>query len=136
MQERINKIIRSEKRQRALRNNPTDAEIKLWQYLRRRQVKGCKFRRQHPLGAFILDFVCLERKIVIELDGGQHLDAVAYDNKRTRFLEQAGFVVLRFWNNEVFENIEGVMAVILRTVDERATTSPPLPSPSKTKGRG
>jgi very-short-patch-repair endonuclease len=125
MQGQTNENIRSEKRQRALRNNSTDAEIKLWQYLRRRQVKGCKFRRQHPFGDFVLDFVCLKQKIVIELDGGQHLEAVAYDNKRTRFLEQAGYVVLRFWNNEVFENIEGVMAVILRTVDERATPSPP-----------
>ncbi|MBS0568686.1 MAG: endonuclease domain-containing protein [Proteobacteria bacterium] len=111
--------------QRRLRNAPTNAESRLWQRLRHRQLDGCKFRRQHPFGDFVLDFVCLERKVVIELDGSQNFDATAYDEKRTQFLECAGFVVLRFWNNGVFENIEGVLEVILRNLRDRATPSPP-----------
>ncbi|MDR2000709.1 MAG: endonuclease domain-containing protein [Zoogloeaceae bacterium] len=96
MQGQTGEKIHTEKRQRALRNNVTDAEAKLWQRLRHHQIENCKFRRQHPFGTFILDFVCLERKLIIELDGSQHFDATAYDDERSRFLEQAGYVVLRF----------------------------------------
>ncbi len=113
--------------QRELRNNSTDAERALWQKLRGRQLDGMKFRRQHPFGDYILDFACLETKLAIELDGGQHAEAVAYDNERTRTLEKSGFVVLRFWNNEVFENMDGVLDVIWRTLRERANPSPPNP---------
>jgi len=129
MRGQTNEKIRLEKRQRALRNAPTDAESKLWQHLRYCQIENCKFRRQHLFGDFILDFVCLERKVIVELDGSQHVDATTYDSKRSRFLEQAGFVVLRFWNNEVFQNMEGVLEVILRTTRDRATPSPSRPSP-------
>ncbi len=90
-------------------------------------MDNCKFRRQHPYGDYILDFACLERKIVIELDGGQHADNVPYDTLRTRNLERSGFRVLRFWNNEVFDNIEGVVEVILNTLSLQATPSPPNP---------
>lgn len=120
------KIIRG-KLPRVLRNRPTKAEHRLWQYLRGRQLEGCKFRRQHPFGDYILDFACLERRVVVELDGSQHAEEVAYDALRTRFLENAGFTVLRFWNNEVFDNIEGVTEMILGALDSSVTPSPPNP---------
>ena len=127
MQGQTSKKIIHPRLQRNLRNAPTGAESKLWQRLRHRQLDGCKFRRQHPFGDFVLDFVCLERKVVVELDGSQHADLTSYDNARSRFLESAGSIVLRFWNNETFENQEGVLEVILRTLRERATPSPPNP---------
>ena len=128
MQGQTNRKIIQNRLQRKLRTEPTDAEHKLWQYLRGRQLEGCKFRRQHPFGDYILDFVCLDRKLVVELDGGQHAANSTYDGERTSFLEKAGFRVLRFWNNEVFENIEGVVQVIIAALVERASTpSPPNP---------
>ena len=127
MDGQTNRKIIDNKLQRKLRNAPTDAEHRLWQYLRNRQLEGCKFRRQHPFGNYILDLACLERKVVIELDGGQHADNTQYDNARTGYLERCGYRVLRFWNNEVFENIEGVVEVILNTLAQRATPSPPNP---------
>jgi len=127
MQGQTNKKILHARLQQNLRNTPTDSESKLWQRLRHRQLDGCKFRRQHPFGDFILDFVCLERKVIVELDGSQHADAAGYDEARSRFLEISGFIVLRFWNNEVLENLEGVLEVILRTLSDRATPSPPNP---------
>jgi very-short-patch-repair endonuclease len=99
-------------RPKELRNNPTEAERILWQYLRLRQLGGHKFRRQQPLGEFIVDFVCLEKRLVVEVDGGQHSSKVAYDEQRTTWLEQQGFRVLRFWNNEVLQNVEGVKEAI------------------------
>jgi very-short-patch-repair endonuclease len=128
MKGQTNKQIAREQRPRRLRNDSTDAERHLWRHLRNRQLQGCKFRRQHPFGGFILDFACLERKLVIELDGGQHADETAYDLTRTQRLEQAGFVVLRFWNNEVFENVEGVVEVILDAL-RRLEPIPSQPSP-------
>jgi len=95
----------SNDRAKQLRRDSTDAEKTLWRLLRARQLNGVKFRRQHPIGPYIVDFVCLEQHLVIELDGGQHaLDSPA----RTRFLESEGYRVLRFWNNEVLANPEGV----------------------------
>ena len=99
-------------RAQALRKNPTDAEKKLWAYLRLRQLGGYKFRRQHPIGPYIVDFLCIERKLIIEVDGGQHDDNKLYDSKRDKWLENKGFRVLRFWNNEVLTYIETVLAVI------------------------
>jgi very-short-patch-repair endonuclease len=128
MQGQTNRKILRDKLQRVLRNQPTDAEHRLWQYLRKRQLDGYRFRRQHPFGDYILDFACLEPKLVVELDGSQHADNHAYDAIRTHFLERAGFKVLRFWNNDVFENIEGVVEVILTALtDRQATPSPPNP---------
>src|SRR4030067_3471325 len=101
-----NKKIRSGKLQQALRKNMSNAEQALWNVLRGRQVSGLKFRRQHPLGDYILDFVCLEYKLVIEVDGGQHGQQAGYDENRTQELHAAGFRVLRFWNNEVLKEIE------------------------------
>jgi very-short-patch-repair endonuclease len=93
-----------------LRRNATEAERALWNILRGGQFKGSKFRRQHAFGDYVLDFVCLPAKLVIEVDGGQHAEAVVQDAKRTRFLIEAGFGVLRFWNNEVLLEREAVMA--------------------------
>ena len=134
MQGQTNRHIRRRQLQRALRNQPTDAEYRLWQHLRRRQLEGCRFRRQHPFDDCILDFACLERKRVVELDGSQHADNLDNDAVRTRFLEREGFRVIRFWNNEVFDNIEGVVEVILDALILRtATPSPPHP-PLEGKG--
>ena len=128
MQGQTNKQILREHRPRSLRNSATDAERALWVRLRGRQLERCKFRRQHPFGDYILDFACLERRVVVELDGSQHFDATAYDEARTQFLQAAGFVVLRFWNNEVFGDIDGVLEVIRRELAGRVRTpSPPNP---------
>jgi very-short-patch-repair endonuclease len=86
----------------------TDAERRLWRELRLRKIGG-RFRRQHPIGGYIADFACLEAWLVVEIDGGQHAEAVEADGVRTSALEAEGFRVFRFWNNEVFENIEGVV---------------------------
>jgi very-short-patch-repair endonuclease len=95
----------SNDRAKQLRRDSTDAEKTLWRLLRARQLNGVKFRRQHPIGPFIVDFVCLEHHLVIELDGGQH----ASDTPgRTRFLESEGYRVLRFWNNQALANPKGV----------------------------
>lgn len=85
--------------------------------LRRRQVDGFRFRRQRPIGPYIVDFVCLSARLVIEVDGGQHADDVAWDTARTRWLESQGYRVIRFWNNEVLGNPDGVYEVILRELD-------------------
>jgi very-short-patch-repair endonuclease len=125
MRGQTNKTILAPKLQRRLRNAPTDAEHVLWQSLRGRQLEECKFRRQHPFGDYILDFICLERALIVELDGGQH--TVALDAERTQFLEKAGFAILRFWNNEVFSNRAGVLEAIQQGLIARATPSPPNP---------
>ena len=95
---------------RDLRRNLTDAETLLWKELRRR-ILGAKFRRQVPIGSYIVDFACLPRKLLIEVDGGQHLESQA-DTERDRWLRSRGFRVLRFWNNEVFQNLQGVLETI------------------------
>lgn len=99
-------------RARELRNNPTEAERARWKHLRLRQLEGQKFRRQQPLGRYIVDFVCLETRLIIELDGGQHAGQGASDAERTAWLEAHGFRVLRFWNHEVLRNIDAVKEVI------------------------
>ena len=95
---------------RHLRRNMTDAEGEIWHHLRNRALMGCKFRRQCPIGPYIVDFACPARMVVVELDGGQH--GAVRDAVRDRFLGQQGFTVLRFWNNEVFERQEEVLAMI------------------------
>jgi adenine-specific DNA-methyltransferase len=101
---------------RTLRKNPTDAERFLWRHLRLRQIGGYKFRRQQPLGRYIVDFVCLEKRLVVEIDGGQHSEQAAYDHKRSVWLEAQGFRILRFWDHEVLKHIEAVKQVIGQTV--------------------
>jgi len=129
MQGQTNKRILISLIQRSLRNNATDAERTLWRRLRGKQVEGCKFRRQHPCGDYILDFVCLERRLIVELDGSQHFESADYDDARTLFLRSAGFEVLRFWNNQVFRELDGVLEMIRRELVRRTTPSPPNPPP-------
>jgi len=95
---------------RKLRRTPTDAEIRLWSRLRRKQLAGFRFRRQHPLGPYVVDFFCAAAKLVVEVNGGQHADD---GDARTRWLEARGYRVIRFWNNEVLANTEGVLSTIL-----------------------
>ncbi|MGB7292739.1 MAG: endonuclease domain-containing protein [Thermodesulfobacteriota bacterium] len=104
-------------RARNLRKNPTEAERKLWAHLRLRQIGGYKFRRQHPLGPFIVDFVCIEKRLIVEVDGGQHDEKRFYDAKRNEWLEEREFKVIRFWNNEVLRDIEIVTEVIANELD-------------------
>ena len=120
-----NKKIRLGKLQRTLRSNMSDAEQALWHLLRCRQISGLKFRRQHPLGDYILDFVCLENKLVLEVDGGQHGPQAGHDENRTQKLQAAGFRVLRFWNNEVLKEIESVKEKIGLTAQELQSHPPP-----------
>ncbi|WP_266159087.1 endonuclease domain-containing protein [Dyella silvatica] len=102
------------KRARRLRNGATDTERHLWRYLRRENLAGYKFRRQYPMVGYIVDFVCIPATLVIELDGGQHADAVGYDAERTRVIEAHGYRVLRFWNDDVLLRTDDVLAEIWR----------------------
>ncbi len=97
-----------------LRTAATPAERKLWQQLRQRNIAASRFRRQHPIGPYVVDFICLERKLIVELDGGQHAepDTEAADKVRTDWLAARGFRVIRFWNNEVMSNRRGVLEAI------------------------
>jgi len=99
-------------RARLMRNQPTDAEFRLWYFLSRRQLKGVKFRRQAPIGRYIVDFVSYEVKLIIELDGGQHAQQRDYDDRRTQWLESQGFRVIRFWNDDVLNDTEAVVEAI------------------------
>ena len=119
--------ILSKSLQRVLRTNMTDAELALWKALRGRQFADYKFRRQHPFGDYILDFVCLSNKLVIEVDGGQHCLRAKYDEVRTKRLQSAGFYVLRFWNNEVLEEFEAVKDKIWMTIQELHPHPHPAP---------
>jgi primosomal protein N' (replication factor Y) len=94
-----------------LRTNATDAERRLWRVLRNRQLEGCKFRRQHPIGPYVADFACTRHQLVVEADGGQHAGNPD-DIRRTEWLESQGWRVLRFWNNEILDNTEGVLGRI------------------------
>ena len=103
-------------RARELRKAPTEAERLLWKYLRRRQLNGHRFRRQHPIGPHVVDLYCFESRLAIELDGGQHSEQTEYDAERTGFLESEGVRVLRFWNNEVLGDVEAVQHVIMEAL--------------------
>ena len=108
-------------RSRALRKNSTDAERKLWSVLRSRQLNGFKFRKQVEIDGYIVDFLCPAKRLIIEVDGGQH--TAERDARRTAYLERQGFRVIRFWNNDVLENLDGVWTTI-----EEALTTPPHPT--------
>jgi very-short-patch-repair endonuclease len=114
-------------RARELRGASTDAERKLWRHLRNRQIEGLKFRRQVPLLGFYADFYCESANLVVELDGGKHAVSIGQDQNRTDVLQAAGIQVLRFWNNDVLENIEGVLAEIVRVT--KGATPHPVPLP-------
>ena len=110
---------------RELRKNATEAEQLLWQHIRRHQLGGYRFRRQQPLGKYIVDFFCFEKGLVIELDGGQHSEHEAYDSERTAWLEAHGFCVLRLWNNQVLGDIEAVKQVVVDMLNRRGRGTPP-----------
>jgi very-short-patch-repair endonuclease len=103
------------------RKSPTDAEKQLWYRLRNRQLAGFKFRRQYPIDRFILDFYCLEKQLGVELDGSQHIEAKDYDDNREAFLHSKGITVLRFWDNEVLVNTEGVLTRILEHLHQTSS---------------
>jgi very-short-patch-repair endonuclease len=131
---------------RQLRVSMTDAEKRLWSALRARRLSRYKFRRQHPLGPYILDFACIEHRLAIEADGGQHAESNA-DSNRTAWLERQGWRVMRFWNNDILTNIEGVVEMIVLELKARprfftrsANPHPPMAAPwappFPTSGRG
>ncbi|WP_183462819.1 endonuclease domain-containing protein [Microbulbifer rhizosphaerae] len=117
-------------RARSLRSNATDAEQKLWYHLRAHRFMGLKFKRQKPIGRYIVDFVCLQPKLIIELDGGQHMNQEKYDQHRDSWLQEQGFTVLRFWNNQILSETSAVLDTIRREVLALS------PTPSPASGRG
>jgi very-short-patch-repair endonuclease len=117
-------------RARSFRQNPTDAERRLWQKLRKLSPGSAHFRRQATIGPYFTDFACHTNRLVIELDGGQHAGS-ATDHIRSAYLNSEGYRVMRFWNNDVLENIEGVLQTIINTIE-----APPTPDPSPPQERG
>lgn len=114
-----------------LRKNLTEAESKLWRHIRLRQLGGFKFRRQHPVGPYVLDFACVEKHLAIEVDGGQHSEYADYDSRRSIYLGAHGYKVLRFWNSDVLKNIAAVKEVIFE-----ALCGDGLPPPSSSPCKG
>jgi len=106
----------------------TDVEGMLWARIRGRQLQGFRFRRQHPIGRYIVDFICLELQLIIELDGGQHMDQQQYDVRRSQWLQNNGFKIVRFWNNDVTGDIDSVLQAIYLCLP------PSQPSPLKGEG--
>jgi very-short-patch-repair endonuclease len=113
---------------KSLRSNQTEAEARLWYHLRAHRFMGLKFKRQKPVGRYIADFVCCERRLIIELDGGQHSEQVTYDQRRDAWLRSRGYTVLRFWNNDVMQQLEGVLEQIRCAVRPSPLTPPPARS--------
>ncbi len=105
----------------------TEAELRLWIHLRQSQLDGCRFRRQVPMGPYVVDFVCLKARLVIEVDGGQHAGAGEQDDRRAVWLESRGFRVLRFWNTDVLQRMDGV----LERIRAALLGPPPFPSPQR-----
>ena len=119
-----------ELKSRILRKNLTDAERLLWKHLRYHQLSGWKFRRQQLIGSYIVDFSCDEGRLIIELDGGQHISQMEYDRERSAWLESQGFRILRFWNHQVFQELEAIKQVIWTTLNSPAL-SPHLHPPAR-----
>jgi len=119
---------------RQLRKGMTDAETCLWFYLRRRQLEGCRFRRQHPVGPYIADFVCVEAKLVIEIDGSQHLES-SRDVVRDAWFREQGYCILHFWNHDVFDRTDEVLGLIVGALASARPHPPSAPSPA-TQGKG
>jgi very-short-patch-repair endonuclease len=124
---------------RKLRREATEAERRLWSALRDRRLGGYRFRRQYPIGPFIVDFACTKERLIIEADGGQHSDS-ATDGRRTAWLETQGWRVVRFWNNEILKNAEGVIDTVLRELrggdPHPPTASPRVPPSPAVRERG
>ena len=126
--ERVNSLKQLVSFAKDLRKNSTDTERSLWKHLRAKRFEGFKFRRQEPVGHYIVDFVCFESRVIIECDGGQHGLQTERDQERDRWFEEQGYRVLRFWDNEVLKNPEGVLEAIFNACRDH----PPLnPLPSK-----
>jgi len=122
---------------KSLRRNLTDAEQKLWYHLRAHRFMGRKFKRQKPIGRYVVDFICIEEKLIIELDGGQHSESIEYDQRRDSWLRGQGYTVLRFWNNELMNEMEGVLERIRLALHNETTPSETLsPNPSPVNVRG
>jgi very-short-patch-repair endonuclease len=122
---------------KTLRRTMTDAEQKLWYHLRAHRFMGRKFKRQKPIGRYVVDFICLEEKLIIELDGGQHAESVTYDQERDVWLLSQGYTVLRFWNNEMMNETESVLERIRLAIENEVGASETLsPDPSPTSVRG
>jgi very-short-patch-repair endonuclease len=120
-----------------LRRHQTDAERVLWFRLRDRRLDGLKFKRQLPIDRFVVDFCCSDARLIIELDGGQHATRTVEDLNRTKALDAMGYLVLRFWNNDVLQNIDGVLEEILSTIKQHRSEPPhpdPLPCGEREKG--
>jgi very-short-patch-repair endonuclease len=111
---------------RKLRQNQTDVEKKLWDYLRNRQLCNSKFRRQFPVGKHVADFCCFERRLIIEVDGGQHSGDSVNDSLRADYLAKEGYQIVRFWNHEILQNMESVLEVIARALKSPSPQSSPL----------
>ena len=105
-----------QERAKKLRKHNTDVESLLWYFLRNRNLNGYKFKRQVIITPYIVDFICQHKNLIIEIDGSQHFDNKDYDDARTEFLKSKGYRVIRFWNNEILENIENVLTKILDTL--------------------
>ena len=114
-----------------LRHQMTDAEIKLWRHLRAHRLNGQKFRRQQPIGPYVVDFVHFGARLIVEADGGQH-NGAQHGETRDAWLREQGFKVMRFWNNEIMSNPDGVLAAIMAAVTEHP--SPPTPLPQGERG--
>ena len=114
---------------REMRQQPTEPERRLWQRLRRKQLGGYRFRRQQPLGSYIVDFYCHEACLIVEVDGDSHAFQKEYDAERTAWLEEQGNHVIRFWNVEVMQNLDGVLQLILATCEVQASGGQNLPPP-------
>jgi len=123
-------------RARSLRLDQTNVERDLWNRLRSHRLGGWKWKRQVPRGPYIVDFLCAEAALVVELDGGQHAEAVSYDGRRTAFLESLGLSVMRFWNGELIENLDGVCQTILMTCQDRARSRTLAPLAGRGQGEG
>lgn len=119
---------------RALRKNATDCERLLWFHLRAHRLQGFKFKRQQPIGVYIVDFVCFETRCIVEADGGHHAERIDYDSRRDDWLRSQGFTVLRFWNNDILANIEGVLETIAGAC--RQGLNAPSPQPLPRQGGG
>ena len=102
-----------------MRRNPTLAKRHMWHYLRNRQLLNCKFKRQYIIGKFVVDFICLEVQLVVEVDGLEHLERKKYDDKRTHFLESKGYSVIRFWNEEILSKPEKVLEILTEKLSEK-----------------
>ncbi len=103
-----------------LRKDRTDAERKLWAALRRKQLNGARFRQQVPLGSYVVDFLCPAARLIVEVDGSQHAAEAAADSARSKWLEERGYRVIRFWNNDVSKRLDGVLEAILQALKESA----------------